>query len=234
MDKKIRFSEELAYLIVIVLQGLGVALMSAADFGLSVAVAPAYIVSLKVDALTFGQAEWVFQGILFVVACLLLGKMKVSYLLSFFTAVFYGAVLDVWRMVIPALNPSVTPPGAESFGTPLRLVFFLIGSFLVQFTVALSYWTWIEPMVYDFFTVKVSDRFHINRTLFKRLYDLGSFLICLTLTFLFFGKIRGIGVGSVILVFFNGIGIGYCDRFLERHFDFQPTLKKLSERIKAH
>lgn len=42
------------------------AMLAAADLGMSMVVAPAYIVSLKVKALTFGQAEYIVQGMLFI------------------------------------------------------------------------------------------------------------------------------------------------------------------------
>ena len=48
--KKKRFSNELAYLLGNVFVAVGVALMERADFGVSMVVAPAYLVYLKVSA----------------------------------------------------------------------------------------------------------------------------------------------------------------------------------------
>ena len=68
--KKWKISSEIVYLIGTVILALATAMLTAADFGLSMVVAPAYIVSLKFDFLTFGQAEYIVQGLLFVVFCM--------------------------------------------------------------------------------------------------------------------------------------------------------------------
>ena len=65
--KKLRFSSELAYLIAIIMLAFSVCLATAADFGVSMIVAPAYILSMKFTFLTFGQWEYVTQGILFII-----------------------------------------------------------------------------------------------------------------------------------------------------------------------
>ncbi|MBQ0071780.1 MAG: hypothetical protein KBS81_08020, partial [Spirochaetales bacterium] len=126
-----------------------------------------------------------------------------------------------------------TPPGPESFGIPLRVLFFVVGSLLIQFTVALCYYTYVEPMVYDFFTVRVSSHYKMDRTKFKRVLDLCAFTLCLVLSFIFFGRIRGIGIGSVILVLVNGVMIGVFDRFLASHVEFYPFFQILKDKLSA-
>ena len=64
---KIRIPGEAAYLPTIILIAFSVALTASADLGVSMIVGPAYILSLKFDFLTFGLAEYIVQGILFVI-----------------------------------------------------------------------------------------------------------------------------------------------------------------------
>ena len=59
MSRKIKISGEVAYFAAIILLSLAVAILSAADFGISMIVAPAYLLSLKTSILSFGQAEYV-------------------------------------------------------------------------------------------------------------------------------------------------------------------------------
>ena len=66
-NKKVKVSSEGAYLAAIVLLALAVAILSAADFGISMIVAPAYLLSMKLSVLSFGQAEYVIQAGLFIV-----------------------------------------------------------------------------------------------------------------------------------------------------------------------
>ena len=72
--KKIRIPSEAAYLFALVLMALSVAMTASADFGVSMIVAPAYILSLKVSFLTFGQSEYIVQALLFIVFCILVKK----------------------------------------------------------------------------------------------------------------------------------------------------------------
>ena len=93
---KPRFMSELAYVLAIPLLALGVTLMEKADFGVSMVVAPAYILHLKLVTLhpffTFGALEYMVQGALLLVLCLVLGRFRPAYLFSFVTAVIYGFV----------------------------------------------------------------------------------------------------------------------------------------------
>ena len=66
MSRKIKISSEVTYFAAIVLLSLAVAILSTADFGISMIVAPAYLLSLKAGFLSFGQAEYVVQAIVFI------------------------------------------------------------------------------------------------------------------------------------------------------------------------
>ena len=80
---KIKLSSEATYVAAIILLSFAVAILSAADFGISMIVAPAYLLSLKTGVLTFGQAEYVIQAGLVVVLCVILRKFRFVYLFSF-------------------------------------------------------------------------------------------------------------------------------------------------------
>ena len=67
--KKIHIHSETVYIAAVVLLSFAVAMISSTGFGVSMIVAPAYILSLKVGWLSFGQAEYVIQAGLFAVPC---------------------------------------------------------------------------------------------------------------------------------------------------------------------
>ena len=74
--KKLRVSSELIYLLALGLLSFSVAMIASTGFGVSMVVAPAYILSMKLTALSFGQCEYIVQGILFVILCLLMGRVR--------------------------------------------------------------------------------------------------------------------------------------------------------------
>ena len=222
---KIKLSSEATYVAAIILLAFAVAMLSAADFGISMIVAPAYLLSLKTGVLTFGQAEYVIQAGLFFVLCIILRKFRFVYLFSFVTCLIYGMVLDLWRM-IPFFNPTITPP--VSIDIWLRAIMFVSGVILTSFSIALFFKTYLYPQVYDFFVKAVSTRYGIRLSLLKTVVDLSCLAASVIMTFAFFGKIQGIGWGTLVMAFLNGAVIGLFSKLLDRMFDFRPTFPRFA------
>ena len=128
MKKKIGPFGEAAFLLGTLILPLGTSLMARGEFGLSMVVVPAYLLSLKLDFLTFGMAEYCLQGVLLVLFCLIMGKFRLSYLFSFFAAFSYGVVLDLWMPVIGKI-----PLPTEGHRIALYLVGMLVNSFSISF-----------------------------------------------------------------------------------------------------
>lgn len=229
MSRKIKISSEIAYFAAIVLLSLAVAILSTADFGISMIVAPAYLLSLKAGFLSFGQAEYVVQAIVFILLCIVLKRFRFVYFFSFGTCLIYGFVLDLWRK-IPFLNPTATPPG--SMNLPLRIAMFVIGMILTSFSVALFFKTYLFPQVYDFFVKAVSCKYGIKLSRLKTVVDLSCLTASVIMTFAFFGEIRGIGWGTLIMALLNGTVIGYFSKLLDKAFDFQPTFTRFAAMFK--
>ena len=222
---KIRVHSEMIYLLAIFLLALAVAMLTAADFGISMIVAPAYLLSLKTGFLTFGQAEYVIQAGVFVLLCLILRNFRFVYLMSFVTCLLYGAVLDLWRL-LPCFNPSVTAPGSMALW--LRVVMFVAGVLLTSFSVALFFKTYLYPQVYDFFVKAVSIRYGIRLPVFKTIVDLTLLAASGVMTFCFFGKLVGLNWGTLVMAVCNGTIIGFFSARLDKRFEFQPLFPRFA------
>ncbi len=229
MSRKIKISSEVTYFAAIVLLSLAVAILSTADFGISMIVALAYLLSLKAGFLSFGQAEYVVQAIVFILLCIVLKRFRFVYFFSFGTCLIYGFVLDLWRK-IPFLNPAATPPG--SMNLPLRIAMFVIGMVLTSFSVALFFKTYLFPQVYDFFVKAVSCKYGIKLSRLKTIVDLSCLTASVIMTFAFFGEIRGIGWGTLIMALLNGTVIGFFSKLLDKAFDFKPTFTRFAAMFK--
>lgn len=225
MTRKIKVSSEFTYFAAIVLLSLAVAILSAADFGISMIVAPAYLLSLKAGFLSFGQAEYVVQALVFIVLCIVLKKFRLSYLFSFGTCLIYGFLLDLWRK-IPFLNPAATLPGSMNF--TLRIIMFVIGMMLTSFSVALFFKTYLFPQVYDFFVKAVSAKYGIRLPVLKTIVDISCLTASVIMTFAFFGEIKGIGWGTLIMALLNGTIIGIFSKLLDKAFDFKPSFTRFA------
>lgn len=229
MKKKITLYSEFVYAFAILILSFSVAMVSAADLGLSMIVAPAYILSQKVGFLTFGQSEYVIQAILFIVFCVLMKKVKLVYFSSFLTCLIYGAVLDLWRIIIPIFNPSITEPGSMSM--PLRIVFFVTSIVITAFAIALFFKIYLYPQVYDFFVKGVTEHFKIDRTKFKTAFDLTCLAVSTVMTLAFFGKFVGIGIGTLLTALVNGSLIGGFGKLIDNLFDIKPLFPNIAKKF---
>lgn len=223
--KKIKINSEATYLVAILLLSLSVAMLTSANFGISMIVAPAYLLSLKVEFLTFGRAEYVIQAVIFLILCLVIRKFRPIYLTSFLTCLIYGLALDLWRM-IPFFNTSLTPP--ESLALWIRILLFVGGFILTGFSVALFFKTYFYPQVYDFSVKCVTARYHFKMFVVKTSVDFTMLGIGLIMTFCFFGKLVGIGWGTLVMAVLNGTTIGLFSKLFDHFFEFKPAFPKFA------
>lgn len=227
--KKIRICSEAVYLIAMLCISFAVAMVSASDFGVSMIVASAYIISEKVSFLTFGQAEYIVQGLLFIVFCILMRKIRIVYFCAFVTSLFYGALLDLWRAAVPHFNPAVCAPG--DLHLAVRIAYMVVGMAMTSFAVALFFKTYLCPQVYDYFVKAVSAKYGINRTVFKRIFDAACLATACALSFLFFGRPVGIGIGTLLMTLLNGLLIGAFDRLLDKTVEVRPLFPRLAAKF---
>lgn len=224
--KKIKISSEVAYLIGVLLLAFAVAMITTADFGVSMVVAPSYILSLKLGFLTFGQCEYIVQGILFIIMCIAAKKIKPIYLFSFFTCIFYGAALDVFRL-IPIFNPNVVPP--ENYSLLVRILLFAIAEIFIGIALSFAFKTYLYPQTNDFFVKCLSFKYSVNLSTFKRIYDFSFLFLSVAMSLILFKGFKGIGVGTIILTVVNGPLIGFFTKLIDKYCEVTPLFKKLEK-----
>ena len=220
--KKRVFYTELSYLLGMVILAFAAAMMTRADFGLSMVVAPAYLLHLKVSELlpffSFGMAEYTLQAVLLIVLCLAVRRFRLSYLFSFVTAVLYGLVLDgsLWLLSFLPMD-----------SIALRFVFYVVGMVLCALGVSLFFHTYISPEVYELFVKEVSGKFKVDIHKVKTVYDCISCLAAVVMSFAFFGmwQFEGVNWGTIVCALVNGWLIGQVTKLLEKHFDFRDAMK---------
>lgn len=221
MKKKV-FYTEMAYVMGIVILALGTALMEKANFGMSMVVAPAYLLHLKISQalpfFSFGMAEYTLQAVILLLLGMVMRRFKLSYLFSFCTAVIYGVALDSVMLLTAAL-----PAGAFA----LRTVYYLSGMLLCSIGVSLLFHTYIAPEAYELFVKEVSAKMGMDIHRFKTLYDCVSCGIGVVLSFVFFGlwHFEGVKLGTVFCALINGSIIGWCTKGFETRFEFKDGLK---------
>lgn len=220
--KKRVFYTEIAYIVGLVLLALSAALMERADFGVSMVVAPAYLLHLKISQFlpffSFGMAEYTLQAVVLILLIAVLRKFKVSYLFSFVTAVLYGFILDLMIYLVAFI------PSEEFY---IRVILYILGLLGCAIGVSLLFHTYIAPEVYELFVKEVSSTFKLNINRVKTVYDLTSCVVAVIMSFCFFGlwQFEGVKLGTVICALLNGFTIGMFSKLFERLFEFKDGLK---------
>ena len=216
MKKKWILYSEAAYILGLVILALGTALMEKADFGMSMVVAPAYLLHLKlVDTLpffSFGMAEYMLQGVILVLLAIGMRRFKRAYLFSFVTAVFYGFTLDAMMALVSAL-------GADSFA--LRALWYVLGMVVCSLGVALLFHTYISPEAYELFVKEMAEKTGRPIPGIKTIYDCTSCLIAVGMSFAFFGfgRFEGVKLGTILCALVNGTIIGMISKWLNGTFE---------------
>ena len=230
--KKLPFPQELAYVIGILTMAFGVSCVSASNFGYSMIVAPAYLLFAKLGGLiSFGTAEYLLQGCLLILLCIMIRRFRWQYLLSFVTAVIYGYTFDLMLMLVGYIDASALP---------VRIILFAVGTLFISLSVALFVRTYVAPEVYELFVREYAVVHSLPFGRVKLIYDCISCLVSIVLSIVLFGfgvfadfsfpalgqailngcVLEGIGIGTVIAALVNGPLITLFGNYFDRHFTY--------------
>ena len=220
MKKKV-FYTEWAYAVAMVGLSLSVAFMTRADFGVSMVVAPAYLLYLKINPVfpffTFGMAEYTLQAVLLLFTILSVKKYRPYFLFSFVTAVLYGFLLDGWMLLVGRFP-------AESL--PLRILWYVLGILLGAASIACFFQTYIAPEVSELLVKELAEKLRKPTHRVKTVYDCVSCAAAVLMSFAFFGwgRFEGVKLGTVICALVNGFLIGRCTAWMDHRFEYRDAL----------
>ena len=102
--KKVRFSGEAALLIVLIINSLGVDLMTKSGFGISTISSVPLIFSTAFSFFSFGTWNYIFQTLLVITLMILKKSFCPGYFFSFIVGLGFGKMIDVhnaWLQALP-------------------------------------------------------------------------------------------------------------------------------------
>lgn len=194
-----RFYNVLNWILGLLLCSLGVCLCAKADFGMSTLSAPAYILHLFISQFvpwyTHGMSEYVLQAVLLLITALICWKFKAKWLLSFGCSVITGFTIDLFYIILGGTQIYPSLAG--------RIIAYIIGTLLIAFAVACYFRTDFPIATYELSVKAIADYRHWKIDKEKLINDLVFLGVGLGLSFIFFGKLKGIGIGTVISALVN-------------------------------
>ena len=209
-DQKHIFRGELALLLVIIMNSFGVVLMLYSGSGISAISSVPYAFSEVFPFLSLGTWAYIFQAILIASLMILRKHFVIEYLLSFVVGFAFSMMLDVhkgWISILP-------------YNIPMRIIYFCISYLLLCLGIALSNRCGLPIIPTDLFPRELSAIKNFKYSKVKISFD----VICLATTALItgigIGRIKGLGIGTVLAAFTMGKVIGIVGETLDKHFRF--------------
>lgn len=201
--KKLSKTNELMWLLGIIFVAFGVAICSKANLGVSMIAAPAFIIYEAIAPLwsgfSVGMTEYLIQGVILVVLCIVVRKFRWTYLLAFLVALIYGYTLDFFIWVLKDVSFDAVW---------LRWIMLIVGDILVAFGVACYFRTYLPLQVYELFVAEVSKRFSFSITKVKMVFDYSLLAISLVLSLTLFGDVKTFDWSTIGYSSFHNIGLG--------------------------
>jgi len=207
--------EGLFWAVALVLIAFAVSLAAKSGFGVSMVVAPAYVLHLKLAEtfpwFSFGVSEFVVQFLLILAMIAITKTIRLKYVLTFGTAAIYGVILDFWRGIV-----GTDVPGS----TGLRIFYAACGIVICAFAIALMFRTSWPQEAYDMFVKDVSEHYGISTDKFKWGYDIASLLTAIALMLLLFHRFsfRMIGIGTLVTTVVNAPLIALFGKGIDKVF----------------
>ncbi len=240
--KRISKSSELLWLFGVVFVALGVAICSKADLGVSMIAAPAFVVYEAIAPLwngfSVGMTEYILQGVLLLLMCLVIRRFRWQYLLAFAVAVLYGYTLNFFLFLF----------GGVSFDAVwLRFLMLIVGDIITAFGVACFFRTYMPLQVYELFVAELAARFRWNINKVKWTFDLSLLALSLVLAFtlfedagtfawstIWYSSFHSIGFGTLITTAINSPLIAWMGKGIDRIFDPSPCFPQLEKILHRH
>lgn len=205
---------ELALLMVVVLNSLGVLLMLHSGSGISAISSVPYAFRKVMPWLTLGTWTYIFQGLLVCTLMLMRKKFVPTYLFSFVVGFVFGELMDLHELWITRLPVNL----------PLRVLYFVLSYLILCFGIALSNRCKLPIVPTDLFPREVSDITKVPYSRIKIGFDVTCLMVTALLTFFGLGRIEGLGIGTVAADFTMGKGIVLMGKLLDKKFAFVSVL----------
>ncbi len=237
--KKLEKTSELLWVFGIIFVALGVAICSKANLGVSMIAAPAFIVYEAVSFLwhgfSVGMVEYMLQGVMLILLCVIIRKFNWKYLLAFLVAFIYGYVLDFFLWVLSPL----------SFETAfIKWAMLIVGDIVTAFGVACFFRTYMPLQVYELFVALISKTFNIKISKVKTVFDYSLLTISIILACTLFGDLltfnftsilttsyHSVGLGTLVTTLINSPIISLAGKLLDKIFIPTPKFEKLKTLI---
>lgn len=207
---------ELALLIVVIINSLGVVLMLHSGSGISAISSVPYAFSEVFTKLSLGTWTYIFQGALVLSLMILRKKFVPPYLFSFVVGFAFSEMLDVHKVWVDTLPTSI----------PERVLYFVLSYILLCIGIALSNRCGLPIIPTDLFPRELADITSVRYSRIKVSFDVICLAVTALMTGLLLGHLDGLGVGTILAAFTMGKVIGMIGDWMDQRVRFVSFMSK--------
>ena len=195
---------ELALLVVVLINSLGVVLMLYSGSGISAISSVPYAFSEVFTKVSLGTWTYIFQGLLVLSLMIMRKKFVAPYLFSFVVGFAFSEMLDVHEMWIN----------------------FIISYLLLCIGIALSNRCGLPIIPTDLFPRELADITKVQYSRIKIGYDVTCLTVTALMTLSILGHLDGLGIGTILAAFTMGKVIGMIGDKMDQHVRFVSFMTK--------
>ncbi|MBU5678236.1 hypothetical protein KQI88_17645 [Alkaliphilus sp. MSJ-5] len=208
--KKLRINNLFIFLLGLSCLSLGVVLVIKSNLGVSVATSVPYVISLYFTKITFGQWNYIVHGFVLLLLVIIIRRLTIKYLMSFIVAFLFGIAIDLFNLILASVT-------ANTFVE--RIGLFTFGSIVISIGVAAFIKSNYPILPFDTFVKEICLAKNIEIAKFKTGFDLVCFTVSLTFSIIFFGKIKGLHIGTLVSAIILGSMIGECLKIMNKYIE---------------
>ena len=221
-DRRPVMRGELALLIVVIINSLGVVLMLYSGSGISAISSVPYGFSEVLSFLSLGTWSYLFQGALVLSLMLMRRKFVSSYLFSFVIGFAFGKMLDVYNAWMQHFPLTI----------PFRIGYFAAGYILICVGIAFSNRCRLPIIPTDLFPREAAQITGIAYPKVKITFDVACLTVTAAMTGILLGQIKGIGIGTVMAALTMGKVVGMIGDVIDKHVRFVSVLSEREDKQK--
>ena len=143
-------------------------------------------------------------------------KFVPQYLFSFVVGFIFSELLDVHKMWIDILPTDLG----------WCVLYFVVSYFLLCIGIALSNRCKLPIIQTDLFPRELSEIINVSYSKVKIIFDVTCLAVTACMTLIFFGRLDGLGIGTVLAAFTMGKTVGIIGNMMDKKFRFVSFLSK--------
>lgn len=209
------------FILGIIINSFGIAFITKSDLGTSQISSVPYVLSLEFSDYTFGMTTFIFNILFIIIQIIILRRdFHPIQFLQVFANILFSFFIDVSMNWLSFFQP-------ETF--IIKLISLIIGCMILAFGICIEVAPNVivvpgEGVVRALALAIAIKKPKVKFGTIKIYFDISLIILACILSFIFFGELNGVGIGTII----SALVVGKFINFINQHFKFLRHIRALT------